>query len=186
MNKFAVSCSILLLLTLTAKAQEHSVESPRTKAAPPAAVAGWIRRDPEAGRFSILLPETVEEKTETGAVGSYPYTTHLLLGKTEKSLYIVGWVDYDPDFNFSVQSELEANRDKFVTGVKGTLIGTTRIVLNGNPGIEFTAETDQVFFKSRVYIVGRRPYQLIAGTYKGQDESNNVTRFFDSFQVKPR
>jgi len=98
----------------------------------------------------------------------------------------VGWVDYDPDFNFSVQSELEANRDKFVSGVKGTLIGTTKIVLNGYPGIEFTAETDQVFFKSRVYIVGRRPYQLIAGTYKGQDESNNVARFLDSFQVKPR
>jgi hypothetical protein len=186
MNKFAVTCSILLLLTLTAQAQEHSAEGPRTKTTPPPAAAGWVRRDPEAGRFSILLPESVEEKNETGSVGNFPYTTHLLMGKTDKALFIVGWVDYDPDFNFSVQSELEANRDKFVAGVKGTLLGTTKIVLNGYPGIEFTAETDQVFFKSRVYIVGRRPYQLIAGIYKGQDESTNVARFFDSFQVKPR
>jgi len=103
---------------------------------------------------------------------------------TTKGVFLVGWVDYDPSFNFSVQSELEANRDNFVKGVKATLLNTSRIALDGNPGLEFTADTQHMFYKSRVYIIGRRPLLLIAGTNSGMDDGPNVARFFSSFQIK--
>ena len=36
---------------------------------------------------------------------------------------------------------------------------------------------------ARVYIVGRRPYQLITVTPAGRDASANRARFFSSFQL---
>jgi len=140
--------------------------------------------DSDEGGFSILLPKLVSDQTETKQSVNGPYTTHLFIVNASKGVYLVGWVDYDPSFNFGVQSELEANRDNFVKGIKGTLLNTTRISLDGNPGLEFTAESQNMFYKSRVYIVGRRPILLIAGTGSGQDDSVNVARFFNSFHVK--
>ena len=34
-------------------------------------------------------------------------------------------------------------------------------------------------------MVGRRPYQIVIGSPKGQDDSANVKRFFNSFKVSP-
>jgi hypothetical protein len=183
MKKFYVTCWILLAVVFSAPAQDHP---PNTKArpGPPATVGSWVRLNSEEGGFSVLLPELVKDQSETNISAKGPYTTHLFVAKTTKGVFIVGWVDYDPSFNFSVQSELEANRDNFVKGVKGTLLNTTRIVLNGNPGLEFTAETPQTMYRSRVYVIGRRPYQLITSTYKGQDNADNVARFFESFAVR--
>jgi len=144
----------------------------------------WVKFSSEAGRFSVLMPEIPVDDAKTNESANGPYTTHLFMKRTPKGVFLIGWVDYDPSFNFAIQSELEANRDNFVRGVKATLLGTTKINLNGNPGLEFTAETADVRFKSRVYIIGRRPYQLIAGTYKDQDDTANVNRFFSSFELR--
>ena len=174
---------ILLLTVFALHAQEHSSNSP-TPRSPSTNAGAWVRLDSEEGRFSVLLPELAKDQAETNNSAKGPYTTHLFVVRTTKGVYLVGWVDYDPSFNFGVQSELEANRDNFVKGVQGTLLNTTRISLEGNPGLEFTAETPQMFYKSRVYIIGRRPYQLIAGSNKGQDNADNVARFFESFEVR--
>jgi hypothetical protein len=101
------------------------------------------------------------------------------------SVYLIGWVDYDPSFNFNRQAELEANRDNFVKGINAKLITTRPTMIDGYSAIEFTAETDDRVFKSRVYMVGRRPYQIVIGSPKGQDDSVNVNRFFNSFKVSP-
>ncbi|PWT80763.1 MAG: hypothetical protein C5B44_04835 [Acidobacteria bacterium] len=168
---------------VTVNAQEHSASgNPR----PPSTIdtGSWVRLNSDEGQFSVLLPELVKDQAETKSSSKGPYTTHLFVARTAKGVFLVGWVDYDPSFNFGVQSELEANRDNFVKGVEATLLNSSRITLDGNPGLEFTAETPKTMFKSRVYIVGRRPYQLIAGTYKGQDNSDEVARFFASFEVR--
>jgi hypothetical protein len=56
-------------------------------------------------------------------------------------------------------------------------------MIDGYSAIEFTAETGDRIFKSRVYMVGRRPYQIAIGSPRGQDDSVNVNRFFNSFKV---
>ncbi len=184
MTKFLAICSVLLITVVGVAAQEHSSSPSRSSS--PGPESSWVRLDSDEGRFSVLLPELVTDQSQTNSSPNGPYTTHLFIVKTTKGVFLVGWVDYDPSFNFSVQSELEANRDNFVKGVKATLLNTTKVTMNGNPGLEFTAETPDRIFKSRVYLIGRRPYQLIAGTYKGQEDSANVTRFFDSFRIKLR
>jgi hypothetical protein len=143
----------------------------------------WVRYDSALGRFSVLMPSLPEDKVETTPSDHGPYTTYLFISRDARNVYLIGWVDYDPKFNFNRQSEMEANRDNFVKGVKATLTGTRSLTIDGYPVIEFTADTSDRTFKSRVYMVGRRPYQIVIGYPKEDAAIAPVTRFFNSFKV---
>ena len=153
------------------------------KPVPPAA-DGWEKFSSTDGRFSVLVPLIPTNRTETVESEHGPYTTHLFVAKDAiERVFIIGWVDYDPAFNFNRQSEMEANRDEFVKGVKARLLSTRTVIIDGYRTIEFTAENDEKVFKSRVYMVGRRPYQITVGLPKGQEDSASVDRFLNSFKV---
>lgn len=147
--------------------------------------ADWVKFSPAGAPISVLMPSEPKKEEKTSESPNGPYTTTLYTASTpERELYLVGWVDYDPKFNFGVQAELEANRDNFVKAVKAKLLSTTPVKLGTHPGIEFRAElTGQFDIVSRVYIVGRRPYQLILLTPAGRDASANRERFFSSFKL---
>lgn len=146
---------------------------------------GWAKFSPPGSHFNVLMPGAPKGESKTSPSPAGPYTTHLFTSVSpERELYIVGWVDYAPSFKFGVQAELEANRDNFVKSAKAKLLGTTPIKLGAYPGIEFTAELPgQADVISRVYIVGRRPYQLIALTPAGSGRTPAVERFLTSFTV---
>jgi hypothetical protein len=191
MKRFLAIFLTTLGLSLSLNAQEHTRRPPATPATRPTPAptpvdpAGWANFNSSSGRFSVLVPEIPEEKVETTQSEHGPYTTHLFIVRDEKNVYLIGWVDYDPSFNFNRQSELEANRDNFVRGVKATLTGTRSLNIDGYPVIEFTADTADRTFKSRVYMVGRRPYQIVIGYAKGEEDLDLTKRFFDSFKVMP-
>jgi len=186
MKRFLVILLLTLAVSFVAKSQEHSRPLSVPTPTPVAIPDGWVNFMSEAGRFSVLLPEIPTDKTETVQSEHGPYTTHLFVVKGAKSLFLLGWVDYDPTFNFNVGGELNLNRDNFIKGVNAKLINNKDVTLDGYQSIEFTAETPQTLFKSRVYMVGRRPYQLVSGTAIGVDDSINVNRFFNSFKVRLR
>jgi hypothetical protein len=179
----------ILALFAAVSGQEHTrppaTATPRATPVATPGPTGWVTFNSEPGRFSVLMPEIPPDKSETVQSEHGPYTTHLFVVR-EKSVFLIGWVDYDPGFNFNPTSELDANRDNFIKGVKATLINSRSLTLDGYQALEFTAETTDTIFKSRVYMVGRRPYQLVAGTAKGLDDSRNVNSFFDSFKVRVR
>jgi hypothetical protein len=129
------------------------------------------------------MPEIPEDKAEVTQSEHGPYTTHLFVVKDPTNVYLIGWVDYDVSFNFNRQAELEANRDNFVKGVQATLTSTRALKIDGYPVIEFTADTAERTFKSRVFMVGRRPYQIVIGYPKGDDELAPIGKFFNSFKV---
>lgn len=149
--------------------------------------AGWLKLTSEEGRFSVLMPGPDAPKDQSATKTDPrlgPYTVHLFTKRAEKGVFMAGWVDYAPTLNLDVQAEINANRDNFLKGVKARLTSERAVRLDGHPGLEFTAESDQAMFKSRVYVVGKRPYQLIAVTFKGLDDAANVDAFFSSFQLK--
>lgn len=190
MRRFLVISLVMLGLSISLKAQEHSPRpagTPSTSTTPPANSAvdnsGWVRFRSDNGHFSVLMPAIPEDKATTEESAHGPYTTHLFVVRDTTSVYLIGWVDYDPSFNFNRQAELEANRDNFVKGLKATLISTRPTVIDGYSALEFTAETADRIFKSRVYMVGRRPYQIVIGSPKGLDDTALVNRFFSSFKV---
>jgi hypothetical protein len=188
MKRFLAISLFMLGLSMSFKAQEHSSRPTSTPSnTPPANNAadnsGWIKFKSDDGHFSVLMPEMPADKSETVESAHGPYTTHLFIVRDTTSVYLIGWVDYHPSFNFNRQAELEANRDNFVKGISATLISTRPTVIDGYSALEFTAETADRIFKSRVYMVGRRPYQIVIGSPKGLDDTALVSRFFSSFKV---
>jgi hypothetical protein len=188
MKRFLALAIITVGMSFPLSAQEHSTRPPSTPSTTPAPSntednSGWVKFTSPSGRFSVLMPEIPPEKTETTDTAHGPYTTHLFVVKDTTSVYLIGWVDYDPSFNFNRQAELEANRDNFVKGIKASLLSSKATVIDGYSAIEFTAETADRIFKSRVLLVGRRPYQIVIGSPKGMDDTALVERFFNSFKV---
>ena len=198
MKRFLALAIITVGISFSLSAQEHTSRPPSTPSTPPSAPStpsntpapsniadssGWVKFTSAAGRFSVLIPEIPPEKTETVNSALGPYTTHLFIVKDTTSVYLIGWVDYDPSFNFNRQAELEANRDNFVKGISATLLNSRATVIDGYSAIEFSAETADRIFKSRVFLVGRRPYQIVIGSPKGVDDTASVERFFNSFKV---
>ena len=188
MKRFLALVIITLGISFTINAQEHSNRPPSTPSNTPAPArtpddSGWVKFTSPEGHFSVLMPETPQDKSETVDSAHGPYTTHLFIVKDTTSVYLIGWVDYDPSFNFNRQAELEANRDNFVKGISATLLNTRPTMVDGYSGLEFTAETGDRVFKSRVFLVGRRPYQIVIGSPKGFDDTALTDRFFSSFKV---
>ncbi|MCA1577436.1 MAG: hypothetical protein LC794_08750 [Acidobacteria bacterium] len=193
MKRFLAILVMVLGLSIFVNAQEHTKPlptpppaqprptkpTPRPASEPPE----WVRYDSAIGRFSVLMPEIPKDTVETTQSDHGPYTTYLFIARDERNVYLIGWVDYDPKFNFNRQSEMEANRDNFVKGVKATLTGSRSLTIDGYQVLEFTADTNERTFKSRVYMVGRRPYQIVIGYPKEDATVAPVTKFFNSFKV---
>lgn len=146
----------------------------------------WEKFTSEPGRFSVMLPGKPEENKQSADSPNGPYTTTIFMLRAPGAIYIAGWVDYDPKFNFGVQAELEANRDNFVKALKAVVTETKQIKYGTHPGIEFTAEGETMFIRSRVYVIGRRPYQLIAVVAKGDRTSPDIDKFLTSFSITPQ
>jgi hypothetical protein len=188
-----ISLFISSVTSQAVSAQEHTPKRPATPgptAAPPrnnpdVNTGGWVKFTSDRGLFSVLMPVTPEEKTETTQSEHGPYTTYLFISRDTSNVYLIGWVDYDPNFNFNRRSELMANRDNFVKGIKATLLSSQTLKLDGYDALEFTAETGDRVFRSRVYMVGRRPYQIVIGYPKDGNDPAIVNRFFNSFKVRP-
>lgn len=174
MKRLWLAGLLIVLASFTAQSQELAKQQRDS----------WVTFNSEIGRFTVLLPQTPVEKTETVQSNVGPYTTHLFSVRSNGTIFVLGWVDYDLRFNFGPQSELNANRDNFIKGIKGALVDSNYSTFDGYQSLEFTAETSDTIYKSRVFIVGRRPYQLITGTLKGVDDSANTARFFESFKIK--
>jgi len=194
MKRGLVASFIISVISIAVLAQDHTrpraTPSPSVRPTPisqPTPIPnpeGWVTFNSAAGRFSVLMPEIPTDKTETVPSDPGPYTTHLFIVSGTQSIFLIGWVDYDPNFNFNPTRELDLNRENFINGVNATLVDSQRLTIDGYQAIEFTAESSNRVFKSRVLMVGRRPYQLVTGTTKGLDDSINVKRFFDSFKVR--
>jgi len=188
MKRFLAVAIITAAISFTLNAQEHSSRPSSTPSSTPAPAntsndSGWVKFTSPEGHFSVMMPEIPQDKSETVDSSHGPYTTHLFIVRDTQSVYLIGWVDYDPSFNFNRQAELEANRDNFVKGINAKLLSTRPTVINGYSAIEFTAETADRTFKSRVFLVGRRPYQIVIGSPKGFDDAAITDRFFNSFRV---
>jgi hypothetical protein len=137
----------------------------------------WVKVSPLGGGFSIMMPA----KPEEGVKSDDDFTSHLFTVTTPNGIYLAGYGDYAPSIRLDVDSELSVNRDKFIKGVNATLSDSRKITLDGHPGLEFTAESDQASFKSRIYLWGNRVHQIAVATINGKDDSANLNRFFASF-----
>jgi hypothetical protein len=115
-----------------------------------------------------------------------PDTFRLFTGNgRDMTIYSVKWVDYLPGINLDIQRELEQTRDVALKRIGAMLLETTPISLDGNPGIQFTAQSVGGFFTFRIYIVGRRRYEVGVAQRRDTDHAADVSKFLDSFELSP-
>jgi hypothetical protein len=106
----------------------------------------------------------------------------MFISKANNEFFVIGWVDYESGYNFDGQKELEANRDNFIKGINGTLVSTKDTKFNGYQAIEFVAQSGNFYWSSKVFLVNKRPYQLLVGSGTGK-ASENESKFYDSFSI---
>jgi hypothetical protein len=151
--------------------------------------AEWSNLDFVEGRFSVSMPSKPEATSTVvdTAVGKLPLYT---FGSASKvALLMVSYADYPNEPSDAAQNEkvLDGVRDGLLKGLEAEMLIETRITLQGHPGREWrairTAGDVDVVFSWKVYLVGRRLYQMGAATTKADAEAADVQRFFNSFQL---
>jgi hypothetical protein len=141
----------------------------------------WIKFSSEEGGFTILMPS----QPKPDELKKENFVFHMFT-VADRDIYLVGYGDYAPNIHLDVQGELKANRDNFLRALNAALTGSTNIELEGRPGIEFTGETPDRYFKSRVYFFGNRVHQIAVAFPKGEVDSAKIDRFFASFAFTSR
>lgn len=179
----AVAVAALPAAPAAAQAQAKAQAQP----APSAAPAAWASFTPPEGKFTVLMPSAPKRSVTPVAEGpGSPGEAILYTSAGPEGVFLVGWADYAPGFKFDAQAELAANRDNFVKGVEGKLLASRAITLGGAPGIEFDVEKPGVWTgRARVYIVGGKPWQLIAINGGATLDAAKAERFFASFRLLP-
>jgi hypothetical protein len=179
---------ILLLFAAAALLPAPACAQAAGQTGAPAAPAAWKPFTPAEGMLSVLLPgEPKRSETPIPEDNGGPGRVVLYTSARPEGVFLVGWADYAPSFKFDPQTELNLNRDNFVNGVQAKLLATRAISFNGAPGIEFDMEKTGAWTgRARVYILGGKPYQLIAINGGTTLDSAKATRLFDSFRVLPR
>ena len=144
----------------------------------------WVKFAPAGGGFEMVMPGTPTASVETKEGPKGPVTTSLYILRNEAGTFFIGYADYDPKFKFDVRAEINANRDNFMAPFKeGKVLSEKEKSVASSPGIEFTAELNPTtVMTSRIFVVGRRPYQIAVITPKGADQADTL-RFLDSFKV---
>jgi hypothetical protein len=151
--------------------------------------ASWKEFTSQEGRFSILLPRTPRQTTETvdtpvGEIDEHTFTT--IHGNIT---YIVSYGDY-PQNALSAgnpQAILDSFGDGAVTSIEGKLLSKRSISLDGYLGrelkIKIADDSDTAIAQIRIYLVGNRLYYIYTLAPEERASSPSVDEFLDSFKL---
>ncbi len=150
--------------------------------------ADWVSYSSPDGRFSIGMPKTPVEdvKDVESVVGTLKL--HSFPSTSATAHFLVSYGDYptEPAAD-NREAILDGVRGGVIKGSEGQLISETKITLDGYPGRQFTAKRmldgSEIIFNWRIYLVGRRLYQLAAVVNKNNSNSPEIQKFLNSFRL---
>ena len=187
LTKLRVPIIVLLLASIASAFQE------------PAPSAPWQTFNSPEGRFSVVVP--TEPKAEVREVDSVvgKLTLYSYASSSEAAYLMVSYGDYpnEPADAAIAEKVLDGVREGVLKSIGGEVISASKIVLKGRassgaplieyPGREFTGnkiqDGSEIYYSWKVYLVGRRLYQLAAITNKANATSPDISKFLTSFQV---
>jgi hypothetical protein len=161
---FALSFFICLLLAARAPAQ----------------TTAWTKFSSPEGRFAVMMPGQPMREEESKETLAGKVVMHFFTVGSGQGLFIVAYADYRIG---DVKRELDANRDSFLKGMQATLVSESDIKLQENPGREIRAARDKLSIRSRIYLVGKRYYQVVAITPATLPASLEADKFLTSFEL---
>jgi hypothetical protein len=166
-----------------------------------ALLAGGCKSEPPApakftspeGGFSILVPATLQAKTQDVVIGDAKLTVHAFVGGTDLLRFFVSYMDTTD------QALTEVGADDILRQAEAQLVGSNGAVitsdaevsLDGFPGREVTFDSGpntnpELSVKARIFLVDLRLYEILVAIPKGDVSTVANNAYLQSFQLLPR
>ena len=139
-----------------------------------------------ASGFSVDAPGKLIESVQQTPTKLGPIEAHaFLLDLGASGALMVMCNEFPADHSYDPPKVLDGALKGGVDSFKGRIDWQHPLNLNGTPGVEARLLSDKFVVQIRIYLAGRRLYQLMAIAPLGQDLPLGSTRFFDSFRFEP-
>ncbi len=140
----------------------------------------------KTGKFSARFPGKPKEQDIAAAGASGKSVTLEVNGNT----YSVTYADLPAaaaavlNMPELLDQVLDGTRDAAVTQMKGKLLDSSKIKLDGNAGREFKVELpEKKVMQNRMYLVGTRVYQVMVVGSKDFVAGDDAAKFLKSFTL---
>ncbi len=149
--------------------------------------SAWTSFTSAEGRFTVLMPSKpkIEDKDTDTTQGTLPL--HLFSSSNDNAYFLISYNDFPNLDETNLQAALEAGRTGAIQSMGGELVSERKISIGNNPGLEFRAkkisEGSEIIANARLYLVGRRLYQLLVLAYKPHADSPDIQRFLTSLEL---
>jgi hypothetical protein len=175
-RKTALLFAVTTVLTLTTAARTPQPQKQT-----------WTTYTSAKAKFSVLTPceFVVTSESMKLSAGDLEQIFHGCRGIA--GYYTVAFSEFPtmPPANGS-KAMLDNFRNGIVEGTKSKLLSEKQITLGTNPGREFTvvqgSGAQELLFKWRAYLVGKRVYGLGVGSSRSNAASPDVDKFLTSFK----
>jgi len=149
--------------------------------------ASWSEFKSSKGAFSIMLPGTPMEQTQSANTAVGVIEAHLFTLKQDDAIRTVGYTDYPASFmkSNSPKKLLDDSRDSAINNMGAKLLKDLPISLGKYTGREIQAESSdgKMVVRARTFIVKNRVYTVQVVTYKKNFSSTANAQYFDSFKI---
>jgi len=149
----------------------------------------WQQIGSQDGRFAIMMPDFPEYGVQDVLTPVGALQVHIFSVSVDDSVFMAAYNDY-PEFIVSSSDAgkmLDGARDGAVSNVNGKLLSERQIRLQGHPGRELWIEADvegqEGLARARIYLVGRRLYQVLVAGPENQFPESDAERCLDSFLI---
>lgn len=146
----------------------------------------WKTYSYAADGFSAAFPSepVLGRKNIDTQAGTFELRSYLVEG--EQMALFIGVCDYgDKAAGSDPKTLLQGAKKGALENSSSHLVSETPITLGIYPGLEFEAESSQMHFHARIYLVGATLYQTLVVSPLGKPYPPTV-RFLDSFQLIAR
>ena len=155
----------------------------------------WFTFTSTEGRFSVLVPATMDEKVTktTTAIGALAYHTFVCqpaANESENLLYMVSYCDYPEGTVHSDSTELladffAATVDESVQSIRGELAYSADFQWAGLPGKVWRVDYNRgtATLRTKILVSKNRVYTLQTACRRAASLNDSADRFFDSFKV---
>jgi hypothetical protein len=173
--------SLFFFLPAKAVVPQPQVTSGAPAATQNPAARNWKRYHYDSDGFSVEFPAEPKATTNDNKSGTRYFTGM----ENDNLAYFAEVAQLPADLTKGTQQIFEDYAKGSAKETKSEMKSQKAISLRGYPGSEFVLESDTLFFHFRLYLVGKKLYQVLAVATKDRVASSEWNRFLDSFELLP-
>lgn len=155
----------------------------------------WQEFRSEEGRFKVLVPQLLTEKTDSvetalGKIAYHSFFVQMDEKLDENLFYMVSYCDYPSGLVFADSAGLtkeffDATMEEAALSVDGKILYSADIQWDGNPGRHWRIDYlgGKAVIKTKAFLVKNRFYSLQTIAFKEKSLGQDTERFFSSFRL---